>query len=395
MMNRKRIMFVFGTRPEAIKMAPVILEVEKHPDIFQGVIVSTGQHLDMLRQVMHIFDIRPDYDLGIMEESQTLSQIVVKTLQGLENIILREKPDLLLVQGDTSSAFAAALCAFYHKIPLGHVEAGLRTGDKWRPYPEEVNRRLISVVTDLHFSPTQTALNNLLKEGINRSAIYLTGNSVIDALLMVSQRSFNLKAAGLETEKSKKVILVTAHRRESFGAPLKEICQAVGRIAKKYPKEIQVIVPAHKNPLVQLTVKETLGEIENVEITEPLDYEPFVHLMKASYIILTDSGGIQEEAPSLGKPVLVLREKTERPEAIAAGTVKLVGIREEAIFAETERLILDKTEYDRMTRAVNPYGDGKAAERIATALLHYFGFTDLKPEEFSAEGGCASGAKGG
>jgi len=382
MMNRKRIMFVFGTRPEAIKMAPVILEVEKHPDILQGVIVSTGQHLEMLRQVMRIFEVRPDYDLGIMEESQTLSQIVVKTLQGLESIILREKPDLLLVQGDTSSAFAAALCAFYHKIPLGHVEAGLRTGDKWRPYPEEVNRRLISVVTDLHFSPTRTALLNLLREGIQRSSIYLTGNSVIDALFMVSNRSFDLKRAGLDLDQSKKIILVTAHRRESFGAPLKEICRAVGRIAKKYPQEVQVIVPAHKNPMVQLTVKETLGDIENVEITEPLDYEPFVHLMKASYVILTDSGGIQEEAPSLGKPVLVLREKTERPEAIAAGTVKLVGIREEVIFAETEKLIQDKGEYDRMTRAVNPYGDGKAAERIASALLHYFGFTDLKPEEF-------------
>jgi len=382
MINRKRVMFVFGTRPEAIKMAPVILELEKHPDILQGVIVSTGQHLEMLRQVMHIFEVRPDYDLGIMEEAQTLSQIVIKTLQGLESVVLREKPDMLLVQGDTSSAFAAALCAFYHKIPLGHVEAGLRTGDKWRPYPEEINRRLISEVSDLHFAPTDTALQNLLREDFNRSSIYLTGNTVIDALLKVSSRSFDLKRAGLEIDKDKKVILVTAHRRESFGAPLKEICRAIGRIAKKYEKEVQVIFPAHKNPMVQVTVKESLGEIENVVITEPLDYEPFVHLMKASHVILTDSGGIQEEAPSLGKPVLVLREVTERPEAIAAGTVKLIGVKEEAIFAETERLLLDQKEYKRMTRAVNPYGDGKAAERIAGVLLHYFGFTDIKPEEF-------------
>jgi UDP-N-acetylglucosamine 2-epimerase (non-hydrolysing) len=375
-------MFVFGTRPEAIKMAPVILELEKYPDILQGVIVSTGQHREMLRQVMHIFDVRPDYDLGIMEESQTLSGIVAKTLLGLENIILREKPDMLLVQGDTSTAFAAALCAFYNKIPLSHVEAGLRTGDKWRPYPEEVNRRLISVVADMHFAPTKNALRHLMKEGIAQSSIRLTGNTVIDALLMVSQRNFDLKKFGLDIDPGKKVILITAHRRESFGLPLKKICTAVGRIAKKYEKEIQVIIPVHKNPMVQATVNEMLKDIENVKIIEPLDYEPFVHLMKSSYIILTDSGGIQEEAPSLGKPVLVLREKTERPEAIEAGTVKLIGISEEAIFAETEKLILDKNMYRSMTRSVNPYGDGKASERIAQSLLHYFGFTDSRAEEF-------------
>jgi len=382
MINRKRVMFVFGTRPEAIKLAPVILEIEKHPDVLQGVIVSTGQHYEMLRSVMHIFDIRPDYDLSIMEESQTLSGIIIKTLQGLETIILRERPDLLLVQGDTSSAFAAALCAFYHKVPLGHVEAGLRTGDKWRPYPEEVNRRLISVVSDLNFSPTSTATRHLKDEGIRSNTIYLTGNSVIDALLMVSSRNFDLKKAGLNIDPSRKIVLVTAHRRESFGPPLMEICQAISRIAKKYEKEVQVIFPAHKNPMVQVTVKEILGEIDNVSIIEPLDYEPFVHLMKASYIILTDSGGIQEEAPSLGKPVLVLREKTERPEAIEAGTVKLIGVREEDIFNETEKLLTDPAVYRSMTRTVNPYGDGHAAERTVNALLHYFGYTDLRPEEF-------------
>jgi len=382
MINRKRLMFVFGTRPEAIKMAPVILEVEKHPDILQGVVVSTGQHQEMLRSVMHIFDIRPDYDLGIMEESQTLSRIVVKTLQGLENIILREKPDMLLVQGDTSTAFAAALSAFYHKIPIAHVEAGLRTGDKWRPYPEEINRRLISVVADQHFAPTRNAFTKLENEGIHKESIYLTGNTVIDALLMVSSRKFDLSKTGIKIDPKKKLILVTAHRRESFGAPLKEILSAIARIAKKYDKEVQVVLPAHKNPMVQVTVKEGLKDIENIEIIEPLDYEPFVHLMKASYIILTDSGGIQEEAPSLGKPVLVLREKTERPEAIEAGTVKLIGVKEEDVFSETEKLLLDKNEYNKMTKAVNPYGDGAASERIAQAILHYFGFTDRRPAEF-------------
>ena len=377
-------MFVFGTRPEAIKMAPLILEVDKHPDILQGIIVSTGQHHEMLRQVMNIFDIRPDYDLGIMEESQTLSRIVVKTLQGLENIILREKPDMLLVQGDTSTAFAAALTAFYNKIPIGHVEAGLRTGDKWRPYPEEVNRQLISVVADQHYPPTRTASKRLLKEGIKKESIFLTGNTVIDALLAVSKRKYDLIKAGLKIDPDKKLILVTAHRRESFGAPMKEIMSAIGRIAGKYEKEVQIIFPAHKNPIVQAAAKEMLGDIDNVEIIEPLDYEPFVHLMKASYIILTDSGGVQEEAPSLGKPVLVLREKTERPEAIEAGTVKLVGVKEEDVFRETENLLLNKDEYLKMTKAVNPYGDGKASERIVQAIFHYFGFTDRRPAEFGS-----------
>jgi len=365
-------------------MAPLILEVDKHPDILQGIIVSTGQHHEMLRQVMHIFDIRPDYDLGIMEESQTLSRIVVKTLQGLENIVLREKPDMLLVQGDTSTAFAAALTAFYNKIPIGHVEAGLRTGDKWKPYPEEINRQLISVVADQHFAPTRTAVSKLLAEGIRKDSIFLTGNTVIDALLDVSKRKYDLIKAGLKIDPDKKLILVTAHRRESFGAPMKEIMSAIARIAKKHEKDVQVIFPAHKNPIVQMAAKETLGDIENVEIIEPMDYEPFVHLMKASYIILTDSGGVQEEAPSLGKPVLVLREKTERPEAIEAGTVKLVGVKEEDVFRETEKLILDKDEYKKMTKAVNPYGDGKASERITQAILHYFGFTDRRPKEFGS-----------
>lgn len=385
MLPRKRVMFVFGTRPEAIKFAPLILEMEKYPDILTPVLVSTGQHREMLGAVLRIFDIRPDYDLSIMEAEQTLSHIVVKTLQGLEPVVLREKPDILLVQGDTSSAFAAGLCAFYNKIPLGHVEAGLRTGDKMRPYPEEANRRLITQVADLHFAPTRTAVEALLREGLNRSLIYLTGNTVIDALLSVSSRNFDLKKLGLNLNPNRKLILVTAHRRESFGPPLRGICQAIARLAKKYANDVQFVIPAHKNPLVQITVKELLSDLDNVIVTEPMDYEPFVHLMKASYFILSDSGGVQEEAPSLGKPVLVLREKTERPEAIAAGTVKLVGITEERVFESAERLLTDKGEYKRMSHAVNPYGDGHASERVTQIILNHFGFTDKKPEEF--EGG--------
>ena len=382
MLPRKRVMFVFRTRPEAIKMAPLILEMEKYPDILTPVLVSTGQHREMLGAVLRIFDIRPDYDLNIMEAEQTLSHIVIKTLQGLEPVVLREKPDILLVQGDTSSAFAAGLCAFYNKIPLGHVEAGLRTGDKLRPYPEEANRRLITQVADLHFAPTQTAVSALLKEGLSRSSIYLTGNTVIDALLTVSSRNFDLKKMGLNLDPNRKLILVTAHRRESFGPPLRGICQAISRLAKKYSNDVQFLIPAHKNPMVQMTVREILGDADNVIITEPMDYEPFVHLMKASYFILSDSGGVQEEAPSLGRPVLVLREKTERPEAISAGTVKLIGITEERVFEEAEKLLSDRAEYERMSRAVNPYGDGHASERVTQAILNYFGFTDQKPEEF-------------
>jgi len=385
MINRKRIMFVFGTRPEAIKMAPVIKEVEKYPDILEPVIVVTGQHRQMLDQVLRIFDIDPDYDLGIMEENQTLTSIIIKSLQGLEEIILREKPDMLLVQGDTSTTFAASLSAFYYRIPLGHVEAGLRTFDKWRPYPEEMNRKLTTALADLHFAPTGTSAGNLTEEGVARDRIYLTGNTVIDALLTVSKKNFDLGKAGIKLGKGRKMILVTAHRRENFGAPLKNICSAIKSLAEKFRTEIEFIIPVHKNPMVRQVVNEILESVDNVELIEPLDYEPFVHLMKASHIILTDSGGVQEEAPSLGKPVLVLREKTERPEAVAAGTVKLVGTDEKVIFDEADRLLTDKAEYGRMSRAVNPYGDGRASERIVSALLHYFGALDRRPEEFSAK----------
>jgi UDP-N-acetylglucosamine 2-epimerase (non-hydrolysing) len=384
MVNRKRIMYVFGTRPEAIKMAPVINEAERYPDIIDPVIVVTGQHRQMLDQVLRIFEIDTDYDLGVMEQDQTIINVVTKSLSGLEQIILREKPDMLLVQGDTSTAFAAGMAAFYYKIPLGHVEAGLRTFDKWRPYPEEINRKLITAVADLHFAPTGTALQHLLEEKVPRDHIYLTGNTVIDSLLKVAKKDYDLSRAGIKLNKDRRMILVTAHRRENFGAPLKNICEAIRRLADKYRSQIDFIIPVHKNPRVKHAVEEMLAGIDNVNLIEPLDYEPFVHLMKNSYFILTDSGGVQEEAPSLGKPVLVLREKTERPEALSAGSVKLVGMEEASIFNAAEKLINDPAEYNRMSQAVNPYGDGHAAQRIISSILHYFGALDRRPEEFSA-----------
>ncbi len=366
-------------------MAPVIKMLEEYPDVFDPLVVVTAQHRQMLDQVLEIFAIKPDYDLGIMEENQTLASIVTKSLQGLEEIMVREKPDMVLVQGDTSTTFVAGLAAYYHKVPLGHVEAGLRTFDKWRPYPEEVNRKLTTALADLHFAPTERSVSNLLAEGVARSSVSLTGNTVIDALLEVAKKDFNLNKAGVNLKPDKKTVLVTAHRRESFGKPMQNICRAISRLAKDYRKEIEVVLPVHKNPNVRKTVSETLGSIGNVGLTEPLDYMPFVHLMKASYIILTDSGGVQEEAPSLGKPVLVMREKTERPEAIAAGAAKLVGMDEGVIYNEAKNLLVERRAYDKMSKAVNPYGDGHAAERIVKSILYYFGVVDQKPDEFKVE----------
>ncbi len=384
-MNRKRIMCVFGTRPEAIKMAPVILELGKNGDVFEPVVVVTGQHRQMLDQVLPVFGLTPDYDLGIMEANQTLTSIVTKSLSGLEEIILRERPDLLLVQGDTSTVFAAALEAFYYRVPVGHIEAGLRTFDKWQPFPEEVNRKLTTTLADLHFAPTATAVRNLLEEKVPKDRIYLTGNTVIDALLGVAGRDFPLEQAGLKLDPGKKTVLVTLHRRESFGQPLRGVCAALRKLADKYRGEATLVIPVHHNPQVSGTVRELLGNVANVKLIEPLDYAAFVHLMKASYLILTDSGGVQEEAPSLGKPVLVMREKTERPEAVAAGAVKLVGTDAELLFNEADRLLSDRAAYAAMSRSVNPYGDGRASQRIAEALLHYFGARDRRPEEFNVK----------
>jgi UDP-N-acetylglucosamine 2-epimerase (non-hydrolysing) len=375
-------MFVFGTRPEAIKLAPVISEMQKYSEILEPIIVSTGQHRQMLDQVLKIFGLKVDYDINIMEENQTLTSILTKSLQGLEEILLREKPDMVLVQGDTSTTFAASLAAYYYKTPLGHIEAGLRTFDKWHPFPEEINRKLTSSLADLHFAPTQKSVANLVEEGVNRNSIYLTGNTVIDALNEVSKRDYDLKKAGINLDPNKKQVLVTTHRRESFGEPMREVCQAILKLAKEHNDDVEVVLPVHKNPKVKNVVEEIMGNVSNINLIEPLDYEPFVHLMKNSYIILTDSGGVQEEAPSFGKPVLVLREKTERPEAVLAGTVKLVGTNGELIFSEANNLLLNSSAYDQMSKAVNPYGDGKASERIVKGILYYFGAVDQKPKEF-------------
>lgn len=382
-MQKKRIMFVFGTRPEAIKMAPVITEIKKHPDIFVPIIVVTGQHREMLDQTLKLFDIKPDYDLEIMENNQTISSIVTKTLQGTEDVVMDERPDIVLVQGDTSSSFAASLAAFYTKTPVGHIEAGLRTHVKYNPFPEEMNRRLTSVLADIHFAPTMLSVKNLTDEGINRNSIFLTGNTVIDALLSVAAKPYDLKKCGIDLKKNKKTILVTTHRRESFGKEMRNACEAIAKIAKKYKDTVNIVIPVHKNPVVKETVHDVLGDINDVHLIEPMDYFPFVHLMKESFIILTDSGGIQEEAPSLGKPVLVLRETTERPEAVEANTVKLVGTDTEVIFRETEKLLTDQDAYNEMSRAINPYGDGKASERITASLLKFFGYTDKNIDEFN------------
>jgi UDP-N-acetylglucosamine 2-epimerase (non-hydrolysing) len=381
-MNKKKLMFVFGTRPEAIKMAPLIAEAAKYPRELKPIIVVTGQHRQMLDQVLRLFNIKPDHDLAIMEKDQSIARVVSKTLEGMEAILYDDKPDMLLVQGDTSTAFAAGLIAHYHMIPLGHVEAGLRTFDKWRPFPEEINRKLVTAIADLHFAPTETSVKNLRAEHVARETIYLTGNSVIDALLEVARRKFNLGKAGIKLDTKKKIVLVTTHRRESFGAPLQRTCRALLRLAREFQNEIELVVPVHSNPNVKDVVVQSLTGVSNIKLIEPLEYEPFVHLMKRSYIILTDSGGVQEEAPSLGKPVLVLREKTERPEAVSAGTVKLVGTDDKLIFKEARRLLTDNKAYARMSRAMNPYGDGKAAPRIIKSILYYFGLTKKKPTEF-------------
>ena len=365
------ILSVFGTRPETIKMAPVIKELGRHPDEFICRVCVTAQHRQMIDPLLKLFDMKPDYDLNIMQENQSLEHITISVLTKLGEIIKQEKPDYLLVQGDTTTAMAASLAAFYHKIKIAHIEAGLRTWNKLHPYPEEVNRKIIDAVSDLYFAHTEQAKQNLLREGIPEGNIEVTGNTVIDALLDIAGREFNIKGTPLENIPfdERKVILVTAHRRENFGQPLINICNAIKEIAMRYPSEVYVVYPVHLNPNVQKPVYSILDGIENVLLIEPLGYEYFVQLMKRSYLILTDSGGLQEEAPSLAKPVLVLREVTERPEAVEVGTAQVVGTQPERIIENTIKLLEDKREYERMAKAINPYGDGKASERIVARLL--------------------------
>jgi UDP-N-acetylglucosamine 2-epimerase (non-hydrolysing) len=364
-----KVISIFGTRPEAIKMAPVLKELAKNPAGITSRVCITAQHRQMLDQVLTLFRIQPDYDLNVMQESQSLIQVAAAVMAKLEPILKAEQANWVLVQGDTTTVAAASLAAFYAGAKVGHVEAGLRTFDKHQPFPEEVNRRVASVVADLHFAPTQRARQNLLCEGIPDETIHVTGNPVIDALNAVAKLPYNPTHGPLQDVPwGKRLILVTAHRRENFGRPLKQICLALREIAHIYADDVHIVYPVHLNPNVQGPVHSILSDIAGVTLTEPLDYLPLVYLMKKSTLVLTDSGGIQEEAPGLGKPVLVLREVTERPEAVEAGTVKMVGTQTRTIVRETARLLDDRTEYTRMAHAVNPYGDGHASERIVSAL---------------------------
>jgi UDP-N-acetylglucosamine 2-epimerase (non-hydrolysing) len=369
MKEKLKILSIFGTRPEAIKMAPVIRELEKHTDQINSRLCVTNQHRKMLDQVLKTFDIKPDYDLDIMQDNQSPTQVASMILSKLEPIFENEKPDWVLVQGDTTTMMAASIAAFYSRIKVGHIEAGLRTHNKWQPFPEEINRRISTAIADLHFAPTEQSKQNLIHEGVPAENVLVTGNTIIDALQWTTaQKQFDPKVLNVDLG-DKKLILVTAHRRENFGEPLENICLSLRSIAERYTDRVQIVYPVHLNPNVQGPVIKSLSNIKNITLLPPLDYLAMVWLMKHAYLVLTDSGGIQEEAPSLGKPVLVLRNFTERPEAVAAGTVRIVGTDREKIEAETMRLLENETAYNRMARASNPYGDGHAAVRIVEALL--------------------------
>lgn len=361
-----KVLVVFGTRPEAIKMCPVIKELNKHDNV-NCTVCLTGQHREMLDQVMKAFKLKADYNLGIMQQNQTLSMITSNILGKIENILRIEKPDIMLVHGDTSSSFAAALAAFYNNIPVGHVEAGLRTYNIYSPYPEEFNRQAVDLITDLYFAPTEHAKSQLISEGKSADKVYVTGNTVIDALKTTVRDDYNNEI--LDWAKGYRLILMTAHRRENIGQPMENMFSAVCRIVKEN-QGVKVIYPVHKNPKVREIANRIFDGNENIRLIEPLDVLDFHNFMKKSYLILTDSGGIQEEAPFLGKPVLVMRDTTERPEGVAAGTLKLVGTSEDNIYRETVRLINDEQEYKKMSNASNPYGDGHASERIAEIIMN-------------------------
>ena len=370
-MRRTRVLFSFGTRPEAIKLAPVIKEMQKRPGRFEVKVLVTAQHRRMLDQVLKLFGIEPDYDLNVMRPAQSLADVVVRALPRIEGIIQMCRPDVLLVQGDTTSAFVSALAAYYQQVPVGHVEAGLRTNDKYAPFPEEMNRRLIGAMADQHFAPTSWARDNLLREGVPAQAVHVTGNPVVDALIMTLRSSGHERVAVLERiPAERKIILVTGHRRESFGPGLARICQALIQIVRRN-RDVEVVYPVHLNPQVRKPVSRTLAGLERVHLIEPLDYRTFVRLMARAYLILTDSGGIQEEAPTLHKPVLVMRDRTERPEALAAGTARLVGTAARRIVLETERLLYSPAAYQRMSAPANPFGDGRAARRIANIVARF------------------------
>ncbi len=380
-MKKIKVMTIFGTRPEAIKMAPLVNELKRDEDI-EDIVCVTAQHRQMLDQVLDIFGIVPDYDLNVMKDRQTLPQITSSVLQGIVEVIEKAKPDMILVHGDTTTTFAGALAGFYSKVKIGHVEAGLRTYDKYSPFPEEMNRKLVGSMADLHFCPTGNNKNNLLKENISEDGIYITGNTVIDALKTTVKDSYEFETPELkEIDFTKKVIVLTAHRRENLGEPMENIFRAVKKIAEEY-KDVEIVYPVHLNPLVREPANRILGEVENVHLIEPLDVQELHNLMDRAYLVMTDSGGLQEEAPALGKPVLVLRQETERPEAVNAGTVKMAGTNTEEIYRLAKMLLDNKEEYEKMNKAANPYGDGKASSRIVQAIKFYFGVASEPPIEF-------------
>lgn len=381
-MKKPIILTIFGTRPEAIKMAPLVKAISQCEDLISKVCV-TAQHREMLDQVLDIFNITPDYDLNIMRKGQTLSGITNSVLEGVEKVLMELKPDMVLVHGDTTTTFAAALSAFYSKVSVGHVEAGLRTYDKYFPFPEEMNRKLTGCIADIHFSPTRTNFNNLVREGVSPDIIYITGNTAIDALKSTVADNYKFEDQALKkiNFEGKRIITVTAHRRENLGQPIRNICNALKEIVLKYD-DVEIVYPVHLNPQVQEPVREILGSLPRVHLINPLQVLDMHNLLSRSYFVLTDSGGLQEEAPSLGKPVLVLRNETERPEAVEAGTVKVIGTDMNNIVQQTINLLNDETEYRRMAHSVNPYGDGQASQRIVKAIRHWFKLTDEKPEPF-------------
>lgn len=382
-MKNIKVMSVFGTRPEAIKMAPLVKELEKTEGI-ESIVCVTAQHREMLDQVLETFELTPEYDLNIMQERQTLTGITTRALKGLEKVMEKAKPDLVLVHGDTSTTFAGSLAAYYNQITVGHVEAGLRTYDKYQPFPEEMNRKLTTGLADLHFAPTDLAKEQLLKENVAEEVIFKTGNTVIDALKTTIQEDYKFKEDLLNylDYEGKKIITMTAHRRENLGEPLENICNAVARIVEEFD-DVEVVYAVHKNPAVRDVATRILGDYESVHLIEPLEMTDMHNLMKQSYLVLTDSGGLQEEVPSLGKPVVVLRNVTERPEGVDAGTLKMAGIEEENIYKATKELLTNEDLYSKMAQAKNPFGDGEASARIVAAIQYHFQQIEDRPEDYN------------
>jgi UDP-N-acetylglucosamine 2-epimerase (non-hydrolysing) len=380
MSKKIRVMTIFGTRPEAIKMAPLVLELQKYSDEIDSIVAVTAQHRQMLDQVLDIFKIKPDYDLNVMQDRQTLKDITIRALDGLDNLMKEVAPDIVLVHGDTTTTFVASLAALYNQVAVGHVEAGLRTGNKYSPFPEEMNRQMAGVIADLHFAPTKQSYDNLVRENKKADSIYITGNTAIDALKTTVTSEYShpvLDKVGTDC-----LVLVTAHRRENLGEPMRNMFRAIKRLVSEH-SDVQVVYPVHLNPVVRELADEILGNDERIHLIEPLGVLDFHNFASRSHIILTDSGGVQEEAPSLGVPVLVLRDTTERPEGIEAGTLKLAGTDEEVIYSLANELLVNQGEYNKMSKASNPYGDGKASERIVQSILYHFKKREEKPEIFN------------